>query len=190
MKYIIEHLEPTLSKWVMLEYEHISKIVGKENLIITNIKRPSDRVRLSSIAAEVEEKSVKERDLSKACVLDPMARVTLAPEDKAKFDYIVIGGVLGEDPMIGRTRRDITSKVIISSRSLGPMQMSTDNAAYVAKEILEKGKRFEEIPFIDRVSIPIEEGLDLMLPYRYVKINGKPLMPVGLVAYLKKRKTI
>ena len=39
MKFIIEHLEPELYDWCLIEYEHISKIVGKENLIFTNINK-------------------------------------------------------------------------------------------------------------------------------------------------------
>ena len=35
MKYIIEHFGKAY-KWHLIEYEHISKLVGKENLIFTN----------------------------------------------------------------------------------------------------------------------------------------------------------
>lgn len=190
MKYVIEHLEPALAKWVMLEYHHISKIVGKENLIFTNIKKPSDKARLDDLSADIKKQSIVELDVARACVLDPMAMVTLSPLDKNKFDTLIFGGVLGNDPMIGRTRKSITSKIVVSSRNLGPVQMSTDTAVYVAKQIIEQGKKFNEIPFTDNVEIPIEPGLSIKLPYRYVKIRGEPLMPPGLVAYLKKRKTI
>ena len=187
---MIEHLEPSLSPWVMLEYKHIAKIVGKENIIFANVSKPSDRVRLSPIASEVKEESVKKMDLSRACVLDPTAMVPLSPKDKEKFDILIIGGILGQDPMINRTRKAITSKVVVSSRNLGPMQMSTDTAVYVAKQIVENNKELQDLPFIDKVEIPIEPGLSLTLPYRYIKVNGEPLMSPGLVEYLKKRKTI
>lgn len=190
MHYLIEHLEEHLAKWVMLEYQHISKIVGKGNLSFANISKPSDKVRLTPFAKEIKAESVKDMDLSRACVLDPMAMVTLSPSDKEKFDTLIFGGVLGNEPMAARTRKAITSRVVVSSRNLGPIQMSTDTAVYVAKQIIEKGKKMEEIPFTDNVEIPIEDGLSLKLPYRYVKVHGKPLMPIGLVEYLKKRKTI
>jgi len=32
MKFIIEHLEPTLSDWCFIEYNHISKIAGLEGI--------------------------------------------------------------------------------------------------------------------------------------------------------------
>ena len=38
MIYIIEHLEPKLWEWCILEYEHISQTVGKDNLWFTNIR--------------------------------------------------------------------------------------------------------------------------------------------------------
>ena len=47
MKFIIEHLEKKLFEWCLIEYEHISKIVGKNNLIITNVKK-SDLSKLKS----------------------------------------------------------------------------------------------------------------------------------------------
>ena len=37
--YVIEHLEPRIYRWCVIEYKHISKIVGKENLWFTNGKR-------------------------------------------------------------------------------------------------------------------------------------------------------
>ena len=43
--YIIEHLEPRLWKWCMIEYKNISKIVGRKNLWFTNIKQKSKEVK-------------------------------------------------------------------------------------------------------------------------------------------------
>src|SRR3989344_4588506 len=37
--YIIEHLEQKLWPWCVIEYKHISKIAGKNNLWFTNIKK-------------------------------------------------------------------------------------------------------------------------------------------------------
>ena len=37
--FVIEHLEPKLWKWCRFEYENMSKIVGKPNILFTNIKR-------------------------------------------------------------------------------------------------------------------------------------------------------
>ena len=35
MKFIIEHLENEVYEWCLIEYENMSKVVGKENLIFT-----------------------------------------------------------------------------------------------------------------------------------------------------------
>jgi len=42
-KFIVEHLDPRLWKWSLLEYSHISDFVGKKNMIFTNIKRERTR---------------------------------------------------------------------------------------------------------------------------------------------------
>ena len=77
----------------------------------------------------------------------------------------------------------------VETRNLGKEQMPTDNAVYAAKLIAE-GKRFEDIKFIDTIEIDIQKGLSVELPFRYVNINGKPLISEKLVEFLKKRRTI
>jgi ribosome biogenesis SPOUT family RNA methylase Rps3 len=36
---VIEHCEPDVSKWLLLEYKHSVKIWGKNNTIFTNVKK-------------------------------------------------------------------------------------------------------------------------------------------------------
>ena len=64
-KFIIEHLEPRLWKWCLVEYRHISEIVGKRNLIFTNVKKLGEKLK---DLGKVESKSVKEMNLKNACV--------------------------------------------------------------------------------------------------------------------------
>ena len=45
--YIIEHLEPELYEWCLIEYKEISKIAGKENLWFSNIN-PKDKKKLEA----------------------------------------------------------------------------------------------------------------------------------------------
>ncbi|MEK6921972.1 MAG: hypothetical protein AABX82_08835 [Nanoarchaeota archaeon] len=78
MKYIIEHMDPELFDWCLLEYTHISEIVGKENLIFTNIKKAEEKKKLETLGS-VEQKSVKELNLKSVCILDPAASKTLEP---------------------------------------------------------------------------------------------------------------
>ena len=60
--FVIEHLEPKLSKWVLIEYSHISKIIGKRNLIFTNVRKSSEK--LNKIG-KTERKKISELNLKK-----------------------------------------------------------------------------------------------------------------------------
>src|SRR3989344_2037027 len=143
MKFIIEHLEPKLYEWCLIEYKHISKLVGKKNLIFTNIKNQKDISKLRKLGS-VKKESVAELKLNKACLLDPKASKTL------NHNQI---------------------------RNLGKRQMSTDTAVLVTKTIA-KGKPLNKINFIDEPSITIKKGKfneEIILPYRYVARNNRPL---------------
>ncbi len=186
MKFVIEHLEPRVSEWVKLEYKNISKMVGAGNLIFTNVKKPTDFLRG---LGEVRVESVTKSPLPNMIVLDPEAKEELMPADCKKFDYLVFGGILGDYPPRKRTQEEITSKIDAPIRNLGPIQMSTDTAVRVAKMISD-GKKLSEIPFSDEISIEVAQGEAVDLPYRYVVgKDGDPLLPDGLVEYLKKKRS-
>lgn len=218
MKYVIEHFGKAF-KWHLIEYEHISGLVGKKNLIFTNVKGKKDSL---SAFGEVKKESIAElcepasgdsnvletrrvsahrkcKAFSSAvrnllfpdvCILDPASNKILTPEDCRRFKYLVFGGILGDYPPRERTKELLTSRMPnVETRNLGKEQMPTDNAVYAAKLIAE-GKRFEDIKFIDTIEIDVQKGLSVELPFRYVEVNGKPLISEKLVEFLKKRKTI
>lgn len=188
MKYVIEHLEPMISKWVMMEYTHIAQIVGKDNLMITNVKTPRGRAKLIHLG-EVHRESITELPSGKALILDPKAEKELSPSDANSFEFLVFGGILGDYPPQGRTHVSISSRMPVEKRSLGPEQMSTDTAVLVAHRIM-RGEHLAQIPFIDTAVIPICEGEEVELPFRYVQgEDGQPVFPEGLVEYLKKKRT-
>ncbi|MBI5065629.1 hypothetical protein HZA97_05315 [Candidatus Woesearchaeota archaeon] len=174
--FIIEHMEPRLWKWCLLEYEHISKIVGKQNLWITDCNNS----KLKSVG-KVEKKSVVELKLNNACLLDPYAEKELSPTDK--FDYFIFGGILGNAPAQGRTKI-LGDKLNCEKRSLGNKQMSTDTAVRVTKMIVE-GKKLSEIPFIDEPELDTAENESVTLPYRYVLEHGKPIIYKKLLPLIK-----
>ena len=185
--FIIEHLEPRLYPWCELEYRHISSIVGKNNLLFTNIRSASAAAKLQKIG-RVEKKSVSELLLKKACLLDPEADKLLTPADGKKFDFFVFGGILGDDPPKERTKELLTSKMPeVETRNLGPKQMSTDTAVLVTKKIID-GTQLGKIKFIDGAIVQIQEGEEVILPYRYVKQDGKPFLAPGIETLLRKRK--
>ena len=178
-KYILEHCDEELYEWSFLEYKHISEIVGKENLIFYNVSEEKLKP-----FGEVHPESVTTVDLKKACILDPLAEKTLSPEDVNNFDQFIFGGILGDDPPTEKTRNLITSKVKWEARNLGKEQMATDNAVFVVKKILE-GTSLEKIPFKQEIVIPIAEGEEVILPFKYVLVDGKPLVCDALIHKLK-----
>ena len=182
MKFVIEHLEEKLYPWCLLEYEHISQIVGRKNLMFTCIK-PAQKNKLR-LFGEVEKKSVLDLDLRHVCFLDPGAKKELSPEDKNKFDYLVFGGILGDYPPRQRTAEWLTGQRV-EKRNLGKEQMATDTAVYVAKLITE-GKRLNELKFLDTLHLATGKGEEVILPYRYVLEKGKPVLAKGFLQFVKK----
>jgi len=176
--YVIEHMEQQLYKWCIIEYTHISEIVGRENVMFTNVK---DVEKFKGVG-DVRSERVSELNLKNACVLDPFAEKALSADEK--FDYYVFGGILGDEPMQKRTAElDIPAE----RRHLGRKQMSTDTAVYVAKHIIDGGK-LSDLEFKDEIEIPIQEGESMILPYRYVMIDGQPMLPKNFVEFLKQKR--
>ncbi len=182
MKYVIEHLDSRLYAWSLMEYTHISRIVGKQNLIFTNVKGKKAHEKLSRLGAVAKE-SVVGMGLSGACILDPKAEKTLGPKGKA-FKFLIFGGVLGDHPPRGRTGEALTRNMDCPTRNLGPMQMSTDTAVLAASMLLE-GRQPE---YVDRPEIELREDEAVELPYRYVAERGKPVLPEGFVQFLRRRR--
>ena len=191
MKFIIEHLENDLYSWCLIEYKHISKIVGKDHLIITNVKkRYVDSLKKFCRA---ETKSVLDLKLKNACLLDPKAKKVLTPKGAKNFDYFIFGGILGDYPEQGRTRKYLTSRLNNAEvRSLGVKQMPTDNAVMVVKLITE-GRKLSSIRFQDNIKIKTGNGKfneEVILPFRYVVVNRRPLVSNELIGYLKEKSRI
>ena len=142
MKYVIEQFG-RVYKWHLIEYKHISNIVGKKNLIFTNVKNKADE--LLKLGA-VKKESVSMLNLDNVCILDPEAEKTLTPTDCKRIKYLVFGGILGDYPP--RNRTNILSRRLPNAlkRNLGKGQFPTDNAVYVAKQVVH-GKRLSELKF-------------------------------------------
>ena len=181
-KFIIEHLEPKVYKWCQLEYKHISSVVGRDNLTFTNTN--------SSILkkfGKVENKSVMKLKFENPCILDPEAKETLTPKIARQYDFFIFGGILGDDPPRARTGEELSSKLDYPKFNLGKEQMSTDTAVIVTKIICD-GKNLSELKFQEGIEIDISEGESVQLPYKYLLVNGKPMLPDGLVELLKKQE--
>ncbi|MEM2954470.1 MAG: SAM-dependent methyltransferase [Candidatus Nanoarchaeia archaeon] len=186
--YIIEHLEPKLYEWCFLEYRHISKIVGKKNLLFTNLKNlTNNEIAKLKKLGKTEEKSVLELNLdkNKTCILDPNAKKTLTPKIAKKFENFIFGGILGDNPPKARTYEFLTQKSNFPAFNLGKMQMSTDTAVAVCKEIIFD-KSLAKLKFKNNLEIRIEKNLWEELPYRYLIKNNKILFTPGVKKLLKK----
>ncbi len=173
----------------MIEYERSSQIVGKENILFTNIKRDSEKLKAFG---KCEKKSVSELGLntSRVCILDPVAEKTLSPDEVDDFDYFVIGGILGDEKFNGRTGRELTKFMPEAvKRNIGDKQFTIDNAVYVTHAIVN-GKKLSEIKMQDEAEIEIKDGESIILPYTYPLIQGKPAMSDKLIAYLKHKRSI
>jgi len=186
MLFVIEHLEPKLSEWLHIEYSHAARIVGRKRLLITNVKKRGEFRKLVKIARVERKRACELFKQRKLIVLDPRARKKLSPTDMRGRGVIVIGGILGEDPPLGRTRELLTQTLSrASARNLGKEQLAIDNATYVAKQVSE-GKSLEEVPVQHGLEIQISKVQSTFLPYTFPLVKGKPLISRELIAYLKR----
>ena len=181
--FVVEHLEPKVFPWCKLEYKHISKWVGKNNLIFTNTKSA-----VLKKFGTVKPQSVKKLRFNSACVLDPEAKQTLTPEIAKKYNYFIFGGILGDDPPRERTKEELTRFLSYPAFNLGKDQMSTDTAVIVTKLITD-GKKLESLKFQQGIEVKINSYEEVHLPYKYLLINNKPLLAPGIVEMLRKQKT-
>ena len=179
--FVIEHLEPRLSKWVLIEYEHASTIVGRENLAFTNVKRGFKT--LQKLGKVYRESAVGIFDREDTIVLDPKAEELLEPSDFEDARAVVVGGILGDHPPRGRTFSLITSRMKRArARSLGECQFSIDGAVYMALKVAS-GARLSEIPVANSLTLRCGD-LEIHLPYCYPLVNGRPVISPKLIDYL------
>lgn len=125
------------------------------------------------------------------CVLSQYTKKTLTADDKSKFQYFVLGGILGDNPAKRRTDDVIKElrhkKIRFEERNLGDKQMPTDAAAYVSKKILD-GRKLNDFKFADELEIQISENESVSLNFRYAVDKGKVIVSEKLVEHLRKRK--
>ncbi len=187
--YIIEHLEPRIYKWCLIEYKNISRIVGKDNLWFTNIKRKSKASEELKKYGKVIKESLIKLNLKNACVLDPEAGRLLEPTEANSFDYFIFGGILGDYPPRKRTKSELTRFIKnADARNIGEKQFSTDNAVLVVREIAENHKNINDIKLKNKLTIKINDVESIDLPFCYPVINNKPQISPDLVKFLKRKR--
>ncbi|TPX59923.1 hypothetical protein PhCBS80983_g02119 [Powellomyces hirtus] len=191
LNYIVEHMEPELDEWSQLEYANIVKRVGRNRLYLTHVdpellQRRADCIGegtgiISTVKAVQE---LEEVDPKKVLLLDPSATEPLAPEDAENFEWLLFGGILGDDPPQDRTKE--LRKLGYARRHLGPIQMTTDTAVIVSKHVIEDQTPLDKLVYVDRPEIKLGKKETAELPFRYLLVDGKPQLPDGLIELLKK----
>jgi len=181
---VIEHCEPALSEWLMLEYRHSAKIwPGKIVFTRVNDKKTAN---LLKKLGEVEKQKAKDLLHGRKCiVLDPQSKKTLSTRDFSKFDAIIVGGILGYEKPRGRTKKLITDKSGFETRNLGNIQLTIDGAVFVANAI-SLGLKLKDIEIAREIEIIHDSVHSTILPFGYPIINNTPVITPGLVEYLTK----
>jgi len=175
IKICIEHLEESYSLWLLYEYINASKLIGRNNIIYSNIS--SGRIyRILSRYGKVYKNRLKYHvSTSKILVLDPDADIELKYSDLNDIEYIVVGGILGEHPRRGRTKKLLSNYYRDSKvRNIGDGQYSIDGAVYMAY-LISNSMDIREIPKVNKLKI-FSDGYITELPYIYPIRNGEPII--------------
>jgi len=179
---IIEHCEPTLSEWLMLEYKHTAKL-WNGNLMFTRVTDTKTKKILRNLGS-VKKENAKDLYSSKNCiVLDPQAKKPLTPKDCSSADALIIGGLLGYEKPQGRTKTLISASSGFHTRHLGPLQLSIDGAGFVIKAIC-LGLNLNDIEIAKEIEIIHDAVHSTILPFGYPIIENKPVITPGLIEYL------
>lgn len=203
MIYIIEHMEAGFTEWVILEYSQIIRDLGAKNLLLTSLPKATTEAdipqKLKDLGLQWTTKELTQItsqdfdfvpssgiEVAKTCLLDPRADEDLVPEDGAKFDFFVFGGILGDHPPRDRTK-ELKIKYGLQGKRLGDKQMTTDTAIRTTQIIIEKKTKFEDIKFIDYPEIRFSKYEATEMPFRYVlDQEGNPILPAGMLDLIKK----
>ncbi|ADI32250.1 SAM-dependent methyltransferase [Staphylothermus hellenicus] len=185
---IIEHLETEFSIWLFLEYRHSSLIYGSDYVWYTNLPLKYHKImkKYGKTFAESIVDLVRKRfiDEDQIIILDPAAEKELSFKDLVENNYVVIGGILGDHPPRRRTETLLSNKLRnVKRRNIGDGQYSIDGAVGFVN-LLWINKSIEKIQYVDGITLETDYGC-IRLPFRYLIIDGKPLISRELVEYLK-----
>jgi ribosome biogenesis SPOUT family RNA methylase Rps3 len=182
---VIEHCEPALSKWLLLEYKHAAKL-WDGGIVFTRVA-DNKTARVLQKFGTVQKEKAKDIFSNKKCiVLDPQAKKPLTPNDCLRCDAIIIGGLLGYEKPKGRTKKFISDKSDFETRHLGKLQLSIDGAVFVTKAIC-LGLNLKDIEIAREIEIIHDPIHSTILPFGYPIIEDKPVITPGLIHYLSKK---
>ena len=178
----IEHCEPSLSPWLLLEYKHCAKL-WKHKLVFTRVTQKKTATALRQFGRVKQEKADTVFHGKHGIILDPQATKPLTPKECRASDVIVIGGLLGYEHPRGRTKTMISDASRFNTRNLGTIQLSIDGAAFVAKAIC-LGMNLNEIEIAREIEVKHNSVHSTILPFGYPVVDNHPVITPGLVEYL------
>ena len=95
-------MDPELGPWSALEYQAIARESASAgvNFCLSSVPRelelPSELRGISNLVIEHQSvEDIYKDDEERVCLLDPAAKAELNPDDAAKFDVFLFGGILG-----------------------------------------------------------------------------------------------
>lgn len=183
---VIEHCEPELSEWLMLEYRHAVKLWA-DKIVFTRVNDKKTAVTLKKLG-KVKKQKAKEAFCGKNCiVLDPQSKKPLTTKDFVHLDAIIVGGILGYEKPQGRTKKLLSDKSRFETRHIGKIQLTIDGAVFVAK-VISLGMKLSDIEITYEIEIVHDSVHSTVLPFGYPIIDNKPVITPGLVEYLTRNE--
>ncbi|MCS7111768.1 MAG: SAM-dependent methyltransferase [Sulfolobales archaeon] len=179
---IVEHLEPCISKWLLKEYEFVSEVF-KNRVIFTNVAKDHDRSLLEPLGIIYKTSAVELlQDEKNVIVLDPSAKEKLQVNDMRMARYVVIGGIMGDNPPKGRTRLQITSRLKNAiPKNIGEKQFTIAGAAYILRQV-ELGRNVDDVKYVFGLKIKKkltnDIEIEVELPYAFpLDEQGNVVLP-------------
>lgn len=181
---VIEHLEAYVNRWLLKEYEFVSETF-KNRVIFTNVTKECDRLLLQPLGIVYKTSAIELlSNVDNVVILDPNAKERLQVADLRMARYVVIGGIMGDNPPKGRTKLLITSRLSKAlPRNLGEKQFTIAGAAYILRRV-ESGQNINDIKYVfglkikKRLTKDIEIEIDL--PYAFpLDEQGNIVLPKG-----------
>lgn len=100
--YVVEHLDPEMGPWSVLEYRCIAEEVHRAGArcylssVPESLQLPDELEGLPSLKISHRDAESLFADIhEKVCLLDPAADRELSPKDGDEFEVFLFGGILG-----------------------------------------------------------------------------------------------
>lgn len=90
-------MEPEIDSWSQIEYLNLLQNVDLQ-LVVTEDLLATIPDAFKQVVSTIPANNWPKKEQDRVLLLDPSSPYQLVPEDKANFDYLLFGGILGDDP--------------------------------------------------------------------------------------------